>query len=92
MTTCVLLKESDYMELDRETQIRILEEHFTGCFNFWKHQGMDEKAAEESALRDLRRVKNNPFSPRPCLMDPAIVAEVADRIQQEKTMMRHEYF
>ena len=43
MTTCVLLKESDHMELDRETQIRILEEHFTGCLNFWKHQGMDEK-------------------------------------------------
>ena len=67
------------MELDRETQIRILEEHFTGCLNFWKHQGMDEKAAEESALRELRQVKNNP-----CPMDPAIVAEVADRIQQEK--------
>lgn len=49
------------MELDRETQIRILEEHFTGCLNFWKHQGMDEKAAEESALRELRQVKNNPF-------------------------------
>ena len=80
------------MELDRETQIHILEEHFIGCLNFWKRQGKDEKAAEESALRDLRRVKNNPFSPRPCLMDPAIVAEVADRIQQEKTMMRHEYF
>lgn len=80
------------MELDRETQIRILEEHFIGCLNFWKHQGKDEKAAEESALRELRQVKNNPFSPRPCPMDPAIVAEVADRIQQENTMMRHECF
>ena len=60
------------MELDRETQIRILEEHFIGCLNFWKHQGKDEKAAEESALRELRQVKN-----------PAIVAEVADRIQQK---------
>ena len=72
------------MELDRETQIRILEEHFTGCLNFWKHQGMDDKAAEESALRELRQEKNNAVSSRPDPLEPAIVAEVADRIQQEK--------
>lgn len=43
------------MELDRETQIRILEEHFTGCLNFWKHQGMDEKLQKKAPFGNFAR-------------------------------------
>ena len=75
------------MELDRETQIRILEEHFTGCLKFLESiQGMGwKKAAEESALRELRQVKNNPVFPLArVLWIRQSWRKVADRIQQEK--------
>lgn len=53
------------MELDRETQIRILEEHFTGCLNFWKHQGMDEKSCRRKRPSGTSPGKEQPVFPTP---------------------------
>lgn len=43
------------MELDRETQIRILEEHFTGCLNFWKHQAWMKKLQKKAPFGNFAR-------------------------------------
>lgn len=47
---------------EKETQI-ILEKFFNECLRYWRMQNKDEREAFEYAIRDIKRLKYNPYVP-----------------------------
>lgn len=42
----------------------VLIRFYGDCKNFWLREGEDDRQAKELALKDLERLKTNPYEPR----------------------------
>ena len=55
----------------KETE-RILDKFFKECFNFWKRQGNTDRRSFENALKDIKNIKCDPYTPTGDLLNEEI--------------------